>query len=456
MSTKPSTSRWKKGKKPNGDYASSDESNSGSAATSPKTARREVARGKPSPKPSPLLKRFSLFKNKRKPGSSAPERPSSRWRRSHRAAPPPKEHSFQDEVLTLPTWCDHCDDLIWGLFRPCIQCQSCGYTAHAECQPHVTLECSSDNHSVATLLEEPELDTDAPAGTSQQHRHPKASLPDIDIGGHGLLAYLSNSDIQAKVTSFNEKSSSEKMELLDDASGKQFKGYIRVTLNLSRPIRVSSSELGLSLGSASPENTDATFNETPTPSPCGSSRFFRHNSSSGSGPLSPLATDTNFYLPKNISKGLFVTSVTTAQEVISILLRKFKVVSNPRKFALYEMDLDTGGKRRLRQFEEPLALKLLWGGDNTTYILSLEEYNNDMQFKWDDFTEVELENFIRILEQEEAEATSVVTLRYQAEKEELARRIAMLQPPTEGNGAATSAGAPPDDNEACTPNPEPA
>jgi hypothetical protein len=30
------------------------------------------------------------------------------------------------------------------------------------------------------------------------------------------------------------------------------------------------------------------------------------------------------------------------------------------------------GKRRLRRFEEPLALKLLWGGANTTYILSLE------------------------------------------------------------------------------------
>eukprot|EP00730_Choanoeca_flexa_P005588 TRINITY_DN11980_c0_g4_i5.p1 TRINITY_DN11980_c0_g4~~TRINITY_DN11980_c0_g4_i5.p1 ORF type:complete len:191 (+),score=26.46 TRINITY_DN11980_c0_g4_i5:329-901(+) len=167
------------------------------------------------------------------------------------------------------------------------------------------------------------------------------------------------------------------MEMLDDSSGKQFKGYIRVTLNLSRPIRVSSSELGLSLGSSSPEATDpSTGSDSPQPSPITSngstqSRFFR-SSSTGSGHRSPFETETAFYLPRNVSKGLFVTSVTTAQEVISILLRKFKVVSNPRKFALYEMDLTSGGKRRLRRYEEPLALKLLWGGDNTNYIMSLE------------------------------------------------------------------------------------
>jgi hypothetical protein len=43
-----------------------------------------------------------------------------------------------------------------------------------------------------------------------------------------------------------------------------------------------------------------------------------------------------------LTKALTTLTVSVVQ-VISILLRKFKVVSNPRKFALYEMDLDTGG-----------------------------------------------------------------------------------------------------------------
>jgi len=67
-------------------------------------------------------------------------------------------------------------------------------------------------------------------------------------------------------------------------------------------------------------------------------RSFRSGSGSS---LSQYGGDghAHFYLPKNVSKGLFVTSSTTSQEVISILLKKFKVISNPRKFALYEMNI---------------------------------------------------------------------------------------------------------------------
>ncbi len=56
-----------------------------------------------------------------------------------------------------------------------------------------------------------------------------------------------------------------------------------------------------------------------------------------------LTSQTSFYLPKNVSKGLFLTSKTTSQEVISILLRKFKIVTNPRKFALFECNNEDGG-----------------------------------------------------------------------------------------------------------------
>lgn len=45
---------------------------------------------------------------------------------------------------------------------------------------------------------------------------------------------------------------------------------------------------------------------------------------------------TSFYLPRGTVKHLHVLSHTRASEVISALLRKFTVVDDPRKFALFE------------------------------------------------------------------------------------------------------------------------
>lgn len=332
-------------------------------------------------------------------------------------------HDFEESLLTLPTWCDVCEDVVWGLFKPCVQCKKCGYVAHSECQQFVAIACEATKAKRSSETSNIQ---------DQQRTHPKAALPDVHVGSHGLLAYLSTEDVKKKVVAFNAAANKENIDLIDDGDGKQFKGYIRVTLNLTRPIRVASSDLSPYFNNQSPEGTET----TPTPSPAltsctSSSRFFRSSSSSGgsSGPLSPFDTETSFYLPKNVSKGLFVTSATTSQEVISILLRKFKVVSNPRKFALYETDLQSGSKRRLRRFEEPLALKLLWGGDNTNLILSLEEFNRDDHFNWAEFTQVELENFLKILIREEEEATELISRKFEKEKEDLLARIALLEAP---------------------------
>lgn len=45
---------------------------------------------------------------------------------------------------------------------------------------------------------------------------------------------------------------------------------------------------------------------------------------------------TSFYLPKDASKHLHISSRTSAREVIEVLLKKFTVVDNPGKFALFE------------------------------------------------------------------------------------------------------------------------
>ena len=45
---------------------------------------------------------------------------------------------------------------------------------------------------------------------------------------------------------------------------------------------------------------------------------------------------TSFYLPKDTCKHLHISSHTSAREVIEALLKKFTVVDNPAKFALFE------------------------------------------------------------------------------------------------------------------------
>lgn len=44
---------------------------------------------------------------------------------------------------------------------------------------------------------------------------------------------------------------------------------------------------------------------------------------------------TSFYLPSDCVKQLHISSQTTTGEVIQGLLKKFMVLDNPRKFALY-------------------------------------------------------------------------------------------------------------------------
>lgn len=51
---------------------------------------------------------------------------------------------------------------------------------------------------------------------------------------------------------------------------------------------------------------------------------------------SALKRRTSFYLPKDTAKHLHISSRTSAREVIQALLKKFTVLDNPAKFALFE------------------------------------------------------------------------------------------------------------------------
>lgn len=103
---------------------------------------------------------------------------------------------------------------------------------------------------------------------------------------------------------------------LFQASDGTYTGFIKVNLRLSRPVTVSAVEsLGSDgptiLGKAATECLEGTDGER---------------------------TDkrTSFYLPSDCVKQLHLSSVTTTREVIQGLLKKFMVLDNPCKFALYK------------------------------------------------------------------------------------------------------------------------
>lgn len=87
-----------------------------------------------------------------------------------------------------------------------------------------------------------------------------------------------------------------------------YTGFVKVQLKLVRPVSVPASK------------------KPPT----------LQDARRGPGRSAAVRRRTSFYLPRGAVKHLHVLSRTRAREVIEALLRKFSVVDDPRKFALFE------------------------------------------------------------------------------------------------------------------------
>ncbi|NXE01470.1 RASF1 protein, partial [Chaetorhynchus papuensis] len=122
---------------------------------------------------------------------------------------------------------------------------------------------------------------------------------------------------------------------------------------------------------------------------------------------------TSFYLPKGTVKHLHILSHTRASEVIDALLRKFTVIDNPRKFALFERSEkdEQVYLRKLGDDEQPLRLRLLAGPSEKVLSFVLKE-NETGEVNWDAFTLPELQNFLLILQREEEEHVRRLRHRY--------------------------------------------
>ena len=178
------------------------------------------------------------------------------------------------------------------------------------------------------------------------------------------------------------------------------KGFIRVVLNLSRPINVLPGTKPPSVLNLTQESLKSQAERTLT----------------------------SFYLPPETEKTLCVNHNTTTRDVIRSLLSKFRIVDNPHKYVLYEKrslagtfrrsstdTVSVSGSNRSRATLGRLNLRKLDNSDkplmialnnclkydcpNSIFVL---QENDPGEIDWDSFSMPELKNFLLILDREEA------------------------------------------------------
>ncbi|KAM9096111.1 ras association domain-containing protein 1 isoform 1-T1 [Sarcophilus harrisii] len=194
---------------------------------------------------------------------------------------------------------------------------------------------------------------------------------------------LSQTEIEQKIKEYNSQINSNLfMSLNKDGS---YTGFIKVQLKLVRPVSVPATK------------------KPPT----------LQDAKRTTGKNQAVKRRTSFYLPKDTVKHLHVLSRTRAREVIEALLRKFLVVDNPRKFALFERAErhDQVYLRKLSDDEQPLRLRLLAGPSEKALSFVLKE-NETGDVNWDAFSMPELHNFLRILQREEEEHVRQILQKY--------------------------------------------
>uniref|UniRef100_H3AMA7 Ras association domain family member 5 n=1 Tax=Latimeria chalumnae TaxID=7897 RepID=H3AMA7_LATCH len=194
---------------------------------------------------------------------------------------------------------------------------------------------------------------------------------------------LSLEEIRKKIEEYNESvTNCLGMKLNDDGT---FTGFIKVHLKLRRPVTVASDSRPTSIYDGKGEVNPADIPEE----------------------------RTSFYLPLDAVKQIHVSSINTVSEVIFWLLKKFMVVDNPKKFALFTEAKKDGRVliRKLPEAEYPLYLRLLAGPDTEALSFVLKE-NEMNDVEWDAFSLPELQNFLIMMEKEEKDKIQQVEKKY--------------------------------------------
>ncbi|XP_017596618.1 PREDICTED: ras association domain-containing protein 5 isoform X2 [Corvus brachyrhynchos] len=201
-------------------------------------------------------------------------------------------------------------------------------------------------------------------------------------------------EIKQKIEKYNAKvTNCLLMKLNDDGT---YTGFIKVHLKLRRPVTVPAGIRPQSIYDALKEVNLAEMTDK----------------------------RTSFYLPLDAIKQLHISSTTTVSEVIQGLLKKFMVVDNPQKFALFK-EMRKDGQvlfQKLPLTEYPLYLRLLGGPDTDVLSFVLKE-NETGEVEWDAFSIPELQNFLMILDKEEKDKIQQVHRKYERFKQRLQQTL---------------------------------
>ncbi|XP_013411884.1 uncharacterized protein LOC106174755 isoform X1 [Lingula anatina] len=291
-----------------------------------------------------------------------------------------------------PATCDHCDSACDD---------NCNYTCHHRCRPLVSIDCpheNTNNHrprgNAETSLSEILQVTPGKVVRVRQQSDDVDSGYSTGSPHSSMYNSLTQEELRTKVETFNLSNPGLAMTMPDDSD--TFQGFIRVNMNLTRPI-------SMSLGTRPPSIYEVLTNEA-------------------QGDTLDRNTITSFYLPRDTVKALFVNSATTVRQVIDVLLRKFKITDNPRKFALYEQSYNDENKenpvklRKLTDNEHPLMVCLDWPSARMEHRKFVLQENDMQEILWEEFSLPELQNFLKILDKEEQEYIQDIKYKFKVRK----------------------------------------
>ncbi|MED6279959.1 hypothetical protein CHARACLAT_005998 [Characodon lateralis] len=258
----------------------------------------------------------------------------------------------------------------------------CSYTCHLECEGEVQLDCNQRDRET-----EESSDPKCCSSSSSSSAAPRFKQSETKEEEAGGAKELSEEEVRAKIDSYNAQVSENGMNLAEDGS---FTGFIKVHLRLSRPVTVEGNQGRTLLDDQDGKKAEHTEKRT------------------------------SFYLPCDCVKQIHIGSLTTTSEVIQGLLKKFLVLDDPRKFALYRQTHRDGQDlfQKLPLSEHPLVLRLIAGPDAEQLTFVLKE-NETGEVEWHAFSVPELQNFLVILEKEEAERVRAVQQKYTIYRQKL-------------------------------------